>query len=246
MFKRSLASLAAVAVASGAVVAPANAMTATVNNNETCTITSTVEEAGFVGLKTTVTVPKAKISTFKMYTAGLPSLRAKRAELEKKLANSKPGSEEEEEELTSKLVVETKRITAIENFDKALDACAAGHNYDSEKPNGPKQPDGSEKPNGPKQPDGSEKPNGPKQPDGSEKPNGPKQPDGSEKPNGPKQPDGSEKPNGPKQPDGSKQPDGERALPSTNGAVIGAIVAVLGILAAALPVIKSILRALLP
>ncbi|WP_374064597.1 hypothetical protein ABMV07_10580 [Corynebacterium belfantii] len=51
-------------------------------------------------------------------------------------------------------------------------------------------------------------------------------------------------------PDGPNKPDDKRALPSTNGAVIGAIVAVLGILAAALPFIKSILpaqlRALLP
>ncbi|CAB0660685.1 hypothetical protein CIP107561_01840 [Corynebacterium diphtheriae] len=81
MFKRSLASLAAVTLVSGAVVAPANAMTLTVNNNETCTIKSTVEEAGFVGLDPEVTFPKSKIPILKMHTQGLPALRAKKRTL---------------------------------------------------------------------------------------------------------------------------------------------------------------------
>ena len=64
MFKRSLASFAAVAVASGAVVAPANAMTLTVNDDKTCTIKVTEEEAGLIGL-----TPPAKID--KDYAAHL-------------------------------------------------------------------------------------------------------------------------------------------------------------------------------
>ncbi|CAB0816817.1 hypothetical protein FRC0263_02124 [Corynebacterium diphtheriae] len=219
MFKRSLAPLAALAVVSSAVVAPANAMNLTVNDDNTCTINSTIEEAGFLSLAPTVTFPKSQIPILKTHTKGLPAVRMEKEELEKEL-DSLGLDPAAKAKLTSRLEEIKKRITAIENFDKALDACNAGENYDSEKPEGPgKQPEGSEKPEGPgKQPEGPGK-----------------------------QPEGSEKPEGPgKQPEGSEKPEGERALPSTNGAVIGVIVAVLGILAAALPVIKSILRALLP
>ncbi|CAB0612488.1 hypothetical protein CIP107555_01814 [Corynebacterium diphtheriae] len=171
-------------------------MTLKVNDNETCTIESTDEEASLLGLKSTVTFPKANIPIYKNLTMALPSLRVQKAELENKLANSERGTVDKAK-LTSQLEKITKRITTVENFDKALDACAAGKGYGPNNPQVPNHPDDSSKP-------------------------------------------------GPNNPQVPNNPQGERALPSTNGAVIGAIVAVLGILAAALPVIKSILRALLP
>lgn len=50
MFKRSLASVAAVAVVSGAIVAPANAMTLKVDDDVTCTINLNVKEADILHL----------------------------------------------------------------------------------------------------------------------------------------------------------------------------------------------------
>ncbi|CAB0737978.1 hypothetical protein ACQXX2_03970 [Corynebacterium diphtheriae] len=206
MFKRSLASLAAVAVVSGAVVAPANAMTTTVNG-DMCTITPTDEEARLTGLTQTKTlnIDKGRAANIKD-TIAEPQLRALHMQIEKdqgKLANPRTDLAEKEK-LRRELEEKKNTLTAYEKFRDALKACIAGESYDSSKPGGPKNPDDSSKPGGPKNPDDSSKPGGP------------------------------------------KNPEGERALPSTNGAVIGAIVAVLGILAAALPVIKSILRALLP
>lgn len=64
MFKRSLASLAAVAVVSGAVVAPANAVTVTVNN-DMCTFNLTDEEANFIGLTSPVTRSKDEATFLK-------------------------------------------------------------------------------------------------------------------------------------------------------------------------------------
>ncbi|MHC9704155.1 hypothetical protein ACQXYG_10330 [Corynebacterium diphtheriae] len=218
MFKRSLASLAAVAVFSGVVVAPANAMTVTVNNDKTCTIKLNAEEARLTSLQQTTNLDKegkAAGIIVSIVEGQLIKLPAEIEKAKKKLATLEPNTTEWAK-LTSELKEKEKQLTTYQNLKDALNACFAGENYDSEKPNGPKNPDDSEKPNGPKNPDDSEKPNGPKNPDDSEKPNDP------------------------------KHPEVERALPSTNGAVIGAIVAVLGILAAALPVIKSILRALLP
>lgn len=61
MFKRSLASLAAVAVAvaSGAVVAPANAITVKFNNkNMTCTIEQNDKEVQLTSVARTVTLKK--------------------------------------------------------------------------------------------------------------------------------------------------------------------------------------------
>ncbi|MFW9034081.1 hypothetical protein [Corynebacterium striatum] len=239
MFKRSLASFAAVAVASGAVVAPANAMTLTVNDDKTCTIKVTEEEAGLIGL-----TPPAKID--KDYAAHLKAtlldkqLPALSAEIEKdKQELDKPGLDEaRRKELASALEEKQKRFTANNNLKKALEACIAGKNYDSNKPDDSKQPDGSDKPDDSKQPGGSDKPGDSKQPGGSDKPGDSKQPGGSDKPGDSKHPDGSNKPGG------------EHGLSSNDGAGIAAIVAVLGILAAALSFIKPLLpaqlRALLP
>ncbi|MHC9840633.1 hypothetical protein ACQX0D_12205 [Corynebacterium diphtheriae] len=202
MFKRSLASLAAVAVFSGVVVAPANAMTVTVNNDKTCTIKLNAEEARLTSLQQTTNLDKegkAAGIIVSIVEGQLIKLPAEIEKAKKKLATLEPNTTEWAK-LTSELKEKEKQLTTYQNLKDALNACFAGENYDSEKPNGPKNPDDSEKPNGPKNPDDSEKPNDP------------------------------------------KHPEVERALPSTNGAVIGAIVAVLGILAAALPVIKSILR----
>ncbi|MHC9643508.1 hypothetical protein ACQX1W_10170 [Corynebacterium diphtheriae] len=194
MFKRSLASLAAVAVFSGVVVAPANAMTVTVNNDKTCTIKLNAEEARLTSLQQTTNLDKegkAAGIIVSIVEGQLIKLPAEIEKAKKKLATLEPNTTEWAK-LTSELKEKEKQLTTYQNLKDALNACFAGENYDSEKPNGPKNPDDSEKPNDP------------------------------------------------------KHPEVERALPSTNGAVIGAIVAVLGILAAALPVIKSILRALLP
>ncbi|MFW9041825.1 hypothetical protein ACOI9V_05335 [Corynebacterium striatum] len=227
MFKRSLASFAAVAVASGAVVAPANAMTVTVNDDTSCTIKVTEEEAGLIGL-----TPPAKID--KDYAAHLKAtlldkqLPALGAEIEKdKQELDKPGLDEaRRKELASALEEKQKRFTANNNLKKALEACIAGNNYDSDKPDDSNQPGGSNKPEDSNKPGGSEKPKDPKQPEG------------------PKQPEV------PKQPKDPKQPEVERGLSSNDGAGIAAIVAVLGILAAALSFIKPLLpaqlRALLP
>lgn len=65
MFKRSLASFAAVAVASGAVVAPANAVTVTVNDDTTCTIELTDEEAKLTGSKPPANLSKEKLLILK-------------------------------------------------------------------------------------------------------------------------------------------------------------------------------------
>ncbi|QVI98820.1 hypothetical protein KFR76_01020 [Corynebacterium diphtheriae] len=216
MFKRSLASLAVVAVASGAVVAPANAVTVTVNTDMTCTITPTAEETRLINLEQRTNLDKKDAANIKesIVKGQLSTLRTKIENAKKELDNLAPGTAEWEK-LTSDLKEYKEKFTAYKNFSDALDACIAGRNYDSNNP---------------------ERPNTP--------PERPKRPGDSDKPGGPKRPGGSDKPGGP------KRPDDKRALPSTNGAVIGAIVAVLGILAAALPFIKSILpaqlRALLP
>lgn len=77
MFKRSLASLAAVAVVSGAVVAPANAVTVTVNN-DMCTFNFTDEEAGLLRLHKTVMRNKTNAANIKMSIVE-PQLSALRA-----------------------------------------------------------------------------------------------------------------------------------------------------------------------
>ncbi|WP_339325308.1 hypothetical protein [Corynebacterium diphtheriae] len=126
------------------------------------------------------------------------------------------------EKLMSELNKKKEKLTAYQNLSNALEACDAGKDYNSDQPSVPKRPEGSDQPGVPKPP------------------SVPKEPEGSDQPGVPKPP------SVPKEPEDSVKPDDKRALPSNNGAVIGVIVAVLGILAAALPVIKSILRALLP
>ncbi|CAB0575938.1 hypothetical protein CIP107534_02018 [Corynebacterium diphtheriae] len=229
MFKRSIASVAAVAVVavvSGAVVAPANAMSAKFNNsNMTCTIELTDKEVKLTLLQQTLMIDKAKAAQTKAIIAEpqVSALRAKIEDTKKELAKLEPHSEKSEK-LRRELEENTEKFTAYQNFLKALNACIAGEDYNSDQSGVPNQPGPSE-------------PSVPNQPGPSE-PSVPNQPGPSE-PSVPNQP-------GPSEPSVPNQPEGERALPSTNGAVIGVIVAVLGILAAALPVIKSMLRALLP
>ncbi|CAB0710670.1 hypothetical protein FRC0026_01958 [Corynebacterium diphtheriae] len=200
MFKRSLASLAAVAVVSGAVVAPANAVTVTVNN-DMCTFNLTDEEARLLSLGKTVMRNKTDAAIIKTSLVE-PQLSALRTQIEmdkKKLDHLERGAAGREK-LTSDLKKNEEKFTAYNNFSNALKACIDGRSYDSNNPERPSEP-------------------------------------------GPNNP---ERPSEP----GPNNPERERALPSTNGAVIGVIVAVLGILVAALPVIKSMLptqlRALLP
>lgn len=203
MFKRSLASFAAVAVASGAVVAPANAMTLTVNDDTTCTIKVTEEEAGLIGLTPPANLSKEKAAHLKatLLDNQLPALGA---EIEKdKQELDKPGLDEAKKAaLKSALEEKQKRFTANNNLKKALEACIDGKSYDSNPSDDSNQPGGSDKPGDSKHPDGSNKPGG------------------------------------------------EHGLSSIDGAGIAAIVAVLGILAAALSFIKPLLpaqlRALLP
>lgn len=203
MLKRSLASFAAVAVASGAVVAPANAVTVTVNDDMTCTIKVTEEEANLAGLTPPANLSKERAAQIKAdYVDNqLSALGAEIVKLEKELADSKL-DEPHKKELESKLEEKQKRFTVNNNLKKALEACSDGKNYDSDKPDDSKQPGGSDKPGDSKHPDGSNKPGG------------------------------------------------EHGLSSIDGAGIAAIVAVLGILAAALSFIKPLLpaqlRALLP
>ncbi|OFI55235.1 hypothetical protein BKD84_10595 [Corynebacterium diphtheriae] len=263
MFKRSLASLAAVAVVSGAVVAPANAVTVTVNN-DMCTFNLTDEEANFIGLNSPVTRSKDEATFLKTQYYGEKQLSALEAEIEtyKKKLDALGLDPAEEQKLRNDLEEKKKRLTANKNFRKALDECIAGRDYDSSKPDDsnppsvPKRPEGSDQPSVPDKPvpnnpGDSNPPSVPKRPEGSDQPSVPDKPvpnnpGDSNRPGVPKQPEGSDQPSVPKQPEDSVKPDDKRALPSNNGAVIGVIVAVLGILAAALPVIKSILRALLP
>ncbi|MHC9549447.1 hypothetical protein ACQQ67_11375 [Corynebacterium diphtheriae] len=208
MFKRSLASVAAVAIASGVIVAPANALTVKVSYDGSCTFFLTAEEASYTSLTQTVTLKKEKAADLKatLVKNQLSALEADIAKYEKELANLEL-DEEQKKDLKRRLEEKKKRFTANQNFKKALEACDAGHDYDS------KQPGGSDQPGGSNKPDGSD------------------------------------------QPGDSNKPDVKPAPPSTDGAGIGAIVAgsivaILGILAVALPFIKSMLpaqlRALLP
>lgn len=200
MFKRSLASLAAVAVVSGAVVAPANAVTVTVNDGM-CTIKLTAEETKLTGLDRNITADKVKAANVKEHNleSQLSTLRAEIAKYEQDLAKLGLNTEKKMA-LKSKLEEKRKQLTVYQNLINALDACIEGRNYNSD------QSGGSKRPSDPNVP-------------------------------------------GPNVP-GPNVPEGERARPSTNGAVIGVILAVLGILVAALPFIKSMLpaqlRSLLP
>ncbi|CAB0567449.1 hypothetical protein CIP107512_01925 [Corynebacterium diphtheriae] len=224
MFKRSLASVAAVAIASGAVVAPANAMTMKVNN-DICTFDLTDEEA-----KSVLLHPKAQF-TKKEATASKVNVEKKlleiRAQIEKDQAELAKDevSDEQRKHLTSELEENKKKVTANEDFRNALTACIDGKAYNSDKSSGTEKPGDSKNPEDPKKPGDSKNPEDPKNPGGTNKPKVP------------------------------SNPGAQPAPPSNDGAGIGvifagAIAAILGILAAALPIIKPMLppqlRALLP
>lgn len=221
MFKRSLASVAAVAIASGAVVAPANAMTAKVNNDGSCTFNLTDEEVRLTRSHQTPKFTQEEAASVKANSVeeNLLELHTQIERDQKELGNLGLDEEEKKQHLTSELEKNKKKVTAYEKFKNALTACIAGQDYPSGNPGDSKNPDGTQNP------------------------------DDSEKPKGPGKPGGTEKPKGP------NNPDVQPAPPSNDGAGIGvifagAIVAVLGILAAALPIIKPMLppqlRALLP
>ncbi|CAB0569415.1 hypothetical protein CIP107509_02025 [Corynebacterium diphtheriae] len=222
MFKRSLASVAAVAIASGAVVAPANAVAVKVNDDMTCTFSLTAEETKLTTLKSNK-YSKEKITNLKLAVVGSqPSALRAQIEKDKKALTKLGPNDEQRKHLTNKLKEDEKKLTAYENLNNALDACIAGKYYNSDNLGDSKKPEGPSK-------------------------LGPQKP-------GPNNPDGPQKP-GPNNPDGPNNPGVQPAPPSNDGAGIGfifaaSIAAVLGILAAALPFIKSILppqlRALLP
>ncbi|CAB0525045.1 hypothetical protein [Corynebacterium diphtheriae] len=226
MFKRSLASLAAVAIASGAVVAPANAMTAKVNNGGSCTFNLTDEEVKLTRSHQTPKFTQEEAASVKANTVEkqLSDLDAEIEKAQKELAKSEL-EEEEKERLTRELKESEKKHKVYENYRDALTACIAGQDYPSGNPGDSKNPDGTQNPGG------------------TEKPKGPGKPGGTD------QSGGTEKPKAPSNPGVTPAP------PSNDGAGIGvifagAIAAILGILAAALPIIKPMLppqlRALLP
>lgn len=153
MFKRSLASLAAVAVASGAIVAPANAVTVTVNNDKTCTITPTDEETRLTGLTQTRNLDKGKAAGIiaSIIEGQLIKLRTEIGKVKKKLAELDPNAAERTT-LTSELKEKEKQLTTYQNLKDALNACIDGRDYnsgqsgDSKPPSVPKPPEDSVKP----------------------------------------------------------------------------------------------------
>ncbi|MBG9372509.1 hypothetical protein [Corynebacterium diphtheriae] len=238
MFKRSLASVAAVAIASGAVVAPANAVAVRPhNNNKTCTLSFTAEEAKLIRLASSVTLSKEQATQIKSQYGEqqLPALEATIETYKKKLTESGLG-EEEKEHLMSKLKESEKKHKVYKNFRDALNACIAGKYYNSDQLGDSKNPEGQVKPGGQDQSGGTDNPGGSKNPEVPGKPGDSNNP-------------------GPNNPGGPSNPGVTPAPPSNDGAGIGvifagAIAAILGILAAALPIIKPMLppqlRALLP
>ncbi|OFI60053.1 hypothetical protein BKD87_11625 [Corynebacterium diphtheriae] len=112
MFKRSLASVAAVAIASGAVVAPANAVAVRPHNNKTCTFSFTAEEGKLIHLNSGK-YPQEKITNLKSTIVGpqLPTLRAQIKEYEEALAK-----DEFNDDLMRKLEESNKQLTAYEKY----------------------------------------------------------------------------------------------------------------------------------
>ncbi|CAB0522381.1 hypothetical protein CIP101434_02207 [Corynebacterium diphtheriae] len=226
MFKRSLASLTAVAIASGAVVAPANAMTVRVGYAGSCTFFSNAEEAQLTRLDQTVTYKKENVALLKSsLVEGQLTVLSRIIEKDREELAKAGLSTAKKEELTRKLEENEKKLTAYKNLNNALNACIAGKNYDSDESDDSKKPEDQGNPGAPGNPSDSNNPKLPKKPGDS---------------------------NNPKLPN---NPGVQPAPPSNDGAGIGvifaaSIAAVLGILAAALPFIKSILppqlRALLP
>ncbi|MHC9753279.1 hypothetical protein ACQXYV_10850 [Corynebacterium diphtheriae] len=238
MFKRSLASVAAVAIASGAVVAPANAMTMKVNDG-ICTFNLTADEAELIHLHDAPEFDKDEAAGIKANTVekNLLEIHAQIERDQKELGNLGLDEEKKKQHLTSELEKNKKKVAAYEKFKNALTACIAGMDYNSDESGDSKNPEGQVKPGGQDQSGGTDNPGGSKNPEGSGKPGDSQKPGGTEKPKAPSKP--------------SVTP----APPSNDGAGIGvifagAIAAILGILAAALPIIKPMLppqlRALLP
>ncbi|CAB0523377.1 hypothetical protein CIP100161_01926 [Corynebacterium diphtheriae] len=232
MFKRSLAPVAAVAIASGAVVAPANAVAVRVDSNMTCTFSLNAEEVKLTDLNRTARLSQQDAASFKKNRIE-PQLSDLRAEIEKahkELAKVGPDAAEKER-LTRELKESEKKLTANKNFRDALTACIDGKYYNSDQLGDSKNPGGTDQSGDSQKPGGTEKPKAPGKPGGTD------------------QSGGTEKPKAPSNPGVTPAP------PSNDGAGIGvifaaSIAAVLGILAAALPFIKPILppqlRALLP
>ncbi|OIR64596.1 hypothetical protein BHF77_11515, partial [Corynebacterium diphtheriae] len=150
MFKRSLASVAAVAIASGAVVAPANAVAVKVNNDMTCTFSLTAEETKLTTLKSNK-YSKEKITNLKLVVGSQPSALRAQIEKDKKALTKLGPNDEQRKHLTNKLKEDEKKLTAYENLNNALDACIAGKYYNSDNLGDSKKPDGPQKP-GPNNP----------------------------------------------------------------------------------------------
>ncbi|OWO27835.1 hypothetical protein AY536_10895, partial [Corynebacterium diphtheriae bv. mitis] len=228
MFKRSLASVAAVAIASGAVVAPANAVAVRVHDDKTCTLSLTAEETKLTSLHSGK-YPQEKITTLKSTIVGSqPSALRKQIKKNKEELTKPILDEERRKDLTSKLKENEKKLTVYENLNNALDACINGKYYNSDQPDDSKKPEDQGNPGAPGNPGDSNNPGAPGNPGDSNNPEGPKKPGGTEKPKAPSNPGATPAP------------------PSNDGAGIGvifagAIAAILGILAAALPIIKPML-----
>ncbi|CAB0570320.1 collagen-like triple helix repeat-containing protein [Corynebacterium diphtheriae] len=236
MFKRSLASVAAVAIASGAVVAPANAVAVKVNDDMYCTFSFTAEEAKLTNLKSKK-YSKGQITYLKSAVAGSqPSALRKQIEKDQKKLTESSLDATEKEKLTRQLEENKKKLTVYENLNNALDACINGKYYNSDNLGDSKNPEDQGNPGESKQPEDQGNPGESKQPEDQGNPGAPGKPGDSNNP-------------------GPNNPGVQPAPPSNDGAGIGvifagAIAAILGILAAALPIIKPMLppqlRALLP
>ncbi|MFW0636532.1 hypothetical protein ACN1BO_07010, partial [Corynebacterium diphtheriae] len=147
MFKRSLASVAAVAIASGAVVAPANAVAVKVNDDMTCTFSLTAEETKLTTLKSNK-YSKEKITNLKLVVRSQPSALRAQIEKDKKALTKLGPNDEQRKHLTNKLKENEKKLTAYENLNNALDACIAGKYYNSDNLGDSKNPEGQVKPGG--------------------------------------------------------------------------------------------------
>ncbi|MHC9659680.1 collagen-like triple helix repeat-containing protein [Corynebacterium diphtheriae] len=248
MFKRSLASVAAVAIASGAVVAPANAVAVKVNDDMYCTFSFTAEEAKLTNLKSKK-YSKGQITYLKSAVAGSqPSALRKQIEKDQKKLTESSLDATEKEKLTRQLEENKKKLTVYENLNNALDACINGKYYNSDNLGDSKNPEDQGNPGDSKNPEDQGNPGESKQPEDQGNPGESKQPEDQGNPGAPGKPGDSNNP-------GPNNPGVQPAPPSNDGAGIGvifagAIAAILGILAAALPIIKPMLppqlRALLP
>ncbi|WP_215283452.1 hypothetical protein [Corynebacterium diphtheriae] len=165
MFKRSLAPVAAVAIASGAVVAPANAVAVRVDSNMTCTFSLNAEEVKLTDLNRTARLSQQDAASFKKNRIE-PQLSDLRAEIEKahkELAKVGPDAAEKER-LTRELKESEKKLTANKNFRDALTACIDGKYYNSDQLGDSKNPGGTDQSGDSQKPGGTEKPKAPSNP----------------------------------------------------------------------------------